>query len=505
MVVWRALTQWVTRLFVAPSLLFASAGDAASPTYDVASSMSALSQFPWIYTCISAIASDMAGLPKVAVEKTPPGNRKARRKRELVDDPALDRLENPNAGMDGNLFEQQLWVDYLASGDAYIWRPSGIAIYRLHPKRVRICPGPLGMAAAYQWTDEQDKVHTLDPAEVIHIRGPSWSDDASSLYGQSRIACIHDDLVIELQSRKTAGIHAAKARPDILFSVKGLTGMGDAGTAAIRRKWEEAIAAKHGAFVMGGEVTATQLGWSPDAFPFLERSVVLRDVILALFGVPPTRAGLPSANYGGSRQEMRVYWEANIGRGKPFERAWTLLARPGVRIEYDYTAVEALQVSYTERLMRVSTWRGLGASSRAAAEYEGFDEAPVPDLEPDADEFHSPRPIDRPAEEPQDDRDDKSLGARVAAALELHLRTAAGIYSELSDQDVDRRLIVRLHSELLFTALDQAGLDPADARWWAEELCAITDEAHGMGLPDTFDPARAARFAERICAAREAA
>lgn len=39
--------------------------------------------------------------------------------------------------------------------------------------------------------------------------------------------------------------------------------------------------------------------------------------------------------------------------------------------------------------MRVSTWVGLGASPKAAAEYEGFDEAPVAEI---VEDFHSPRP-----------------------------------------------------------------------------------------------------------------
>lgn len=506
MVVWRALTAMVTRFLVAPTLLFASGDAPVDPAYSVDSSMSTLAQFPWIYTCVTAIASDMAGLPKIAVRQLPGKRGRGKNDRQIVDDPALDLLEQPNAGCDGNLFEQQLWVDYSLNRNAYVWRPDAVgdtvAIYRLHPKRTRVLPGPFGIPAAYEWTDDNDVRHILPPHEVCHIRGPSWSDDASSCYGEGPIRCIHDDLVTEVQSRRTAKLQASKARPDVLFSVKSAGGLGDGGTAVLRRKWEEAIAAKHGAFVVGGEVTATQLGWSPDLFPFLERSVALRDVTLALFGVPPTRAGLPGASYGGSRQEMRVYWEANQGRGRPFERFFSWLAKPGVRIEYDYTAVEALQVSYTERLMRVSTWRGLGATPKAAAKFEGFDEAPVPDTL-DAD-FSSPRPIDRKPEEPQEDRD-KSLRARIHAAVDLHLRTSGGIYAELAGQDVDRTLLVRWQTERLFCALDQAGMDPEHARWWAEEICGITDEAHGMGLPDTFEPARAARLAERICAAREAA
>jgi len=501
MVVWRALTGWVQRLFVVPTLLFASGGDAVSPAYAVTNSMSAMAQFPWIWTCIQAVATDMAGLPLVAARQDAALGGKGKRSRTIVDDPALELLEQPNAGCDGFLFRKQLWVDYLCCGNAYIWRPGGPAIYRLHPGRTRVLPGPFGVPVGFEFTHENGERQILPPDEVIHVRDVSWSDDPSSVYGETCVRCIHDDLNIELEARRTAGAQAAKGRPDVLFSIKGMTGLGPGATAELRNRWEQAIAAKHGAFVVGGEVTATQLGWSPDAFPFTERSNQLRDVTLALFGVPPTRAGLSTANYGGSRQEMRVYWESNMGRARPFERAWTRLAKAGVRIEYDYSSVESLQVSYTERLMRVSTWVGMGASVRQAADYEGFDEAPVPDAAM-VDTFHSPRPIDRQPEEPQDDRE-KALEGRLRSALDQHLRASQATYAELGDE-VDARLFVRWQTERLYHAFDQAGLERPSARWWAEEICGITDEGLRMGVVDTFTTERAARLAADICARRAA-
>lgn len=481
----RAIVDWVRRA-VSPQGLLIASGSSTPPAYEPLNAMSTFARFPWIWVAVQAIATDMSGLAIVAV-KTRATNRK-RKGRELTDDPALDLLENPNAGTTGFLLVKQLWVDFLLDGNAYLWRPADNpqVLYRLHPADVRVVPGPMGLALAFEWSDPAAKSKRVLPAaEVIHIRDVSWNNDASAAYGESVIRCLHDDLTTELQGKVTAKAQAAKGRPDVLFSVKALAGGGNSKPEEIVRRWETALASRHGAFVVGGEVEATPLSWTPREFDFLDRSDRLRDTTLALFGVPPTRAGLVTASYGGSRQEMRVYWEGLIARGRVFEAALSRLASPGVRLEFDYSAVEALQVSYTERLMRVSTWVGLGASPLAAAEYEQFDDAPVGETVAD---FHSPRPIDRQPEEPQD--------KQIASVLAEHFRAAASAYAGLDD-GVDRALFVRWQTERLFVDLDRCGVPPVAARWWAEELAVVVDERHRMGL-DPLGPKAAEWSASQI-------
>lgn len=497
MQLWRSMVDWLGRVFAPAPLLFTSGdGWPASPGYDQISAMSTLARFPWIWTCVQAISSDMAGLPLVAFRPAAKGRRGSR---EMVQDPLLDRLRQPNVGMSGWLFMKQSWVDYDLTGNAYWYHPTTVAIYRLHPACTRAIPGPWGMPLGYEYRDSQTGQITILPADqVTHIRDVSWADDVSQIYGESPIRCLHDDLVTDLGARETQAKIAAKGRPDVLFAVKALGGAGGGKSEELVKRWEAAIAQRHGAFVVGGEVTATPLSWTPKDINDLPRATALRDMTLAVFGVPPTRAGLTTASYGASRQEMRAYWENLISRARAFEAALSSLAGPGVRIEYDFTGVESMQVSYTERLMRVATWVGMGATPLAAAEYELFDGAPVPD-QPMVDTFHSPRPIDRqPAE---------SGGGQPTKALELavatHLRCAEAAYAEL-DESVDRSLFVRWQSEQLFAGLERAGLVGAEARVWAEELCGVTDEMHQMGLA-AFAPERAAKVAERISAAREAA
>jgi phage portal protein BeeE len=499
---WASITEWVQRQLSPQQVLFASGG-AVTPQYDQISAMSTMARFPWIWTAAQAKTSDLAGLPLIAFERSGTTRRQSR---VLVDDPVLELLRNPNAGTTGWLFLKQSLLDYEITRNAYWYRPTPTSIFRLHPACTRAIPGDWGIPLGYEYRSTRTgQTQILQASQVTHIRDVSWADDATEIYGESPIRCLHDDLVTDLGARDTNAKVAAKGRPDVLFSVKGMTGMGEKKTDDLIRRWERAIAERHGAFVVGGEVTASLLSWTPKDINDLPRAQSLRDMTLAVFGVPPTRAGLTTANYGASRQEMRSYWENLISQARAFESAISTLARTGVQIEFDFSAVEALQASYTERLMRVATWVGMGASPRAAAEYELFDGAPVPE-EPQVDSFHSPRPIDRQPAEAGADRQPPAKA--IESALVAQLELARSAYEAVDGDEVDTAVLTRWQTERLFAGLERAGVLGAEARVWAEEIAGVTDEMVRMGHRErAFTPERAVKLAERIAAitTREAA
>lgn len=462
----------VERALQPPLLLLGS--DVVQQDYPPLNAMSTLASFVWVRIAADAIATDLAGLPLVAAKRTGPRPMD----RELVDDPILARLERPNAGFTEYLFRKQLWVDLLLTGNAYVWAPSAVAMYRLHPQGITVRPGPLGVVSGYEWTDANGDSRVIPVDEMLHIRDVSWQDTLSQVLGESLIRSIHDELTAELGARKVAATVAAKGRPDILFAVKGLTGTGpgSSGAAEIKARWEKAISSRDGAFVVGGDVEATPLSWTPKELDYQERSNQLRDSILALFGVPPTRAGLTTASYGAARQEARIYWEGLARRAKLFDDAFSKWARPRTRVEHDLSTVEALQVSYTERLLRVSTWVGLGAKPIDAARYEGFDDAPVGES---VENFVAPRPIDRQPEEPQD--------PKVAAAVAAYVRALSS---------ADAIGLVDLGVERLIRAFQDAGLAEETARHWADEVAGTVGEALQVG---PLDPAAVGSlFATRI-------
>lgn len=498
----RALfTGLVARVVGATSVLLAldgSGGMVVHPGYPTINSMSTMARFPWVWTCVRAVAGDAGGLPLTAVRVVGSGPTATR---QIVDDPILAILRQPSVGVTEYQFRKQLWVDYLLTGNAFIWRPSPVELIRLHPAHVEPRAAGIGGPIYEFKVWDGTKWTSVLPTAMLHIRDVSWSDDVSALLGESPIRCLHDDLTMELGAKTLAANQASKGRPEILLSAEG--NLGPDGAKELVDRWEAATKARHGAFATGRGVTATPLGWSPREFEFKERSEVVRDVVLAVFEVPPARAGIASANYGTDKSQLRVYWDSIRRRTRGFDDAFSTLARPGVRIEADFQDVEALQVSYTERLQRVAMWVGLGATPIDAARYEGFDDAPVGDT---VDNFRSPRPIDRQPEEPAEDR---SLQVRVAVAG--YLAESAPRYAhiaETAETGADVSLLLRWESERCFSVLDRAlGRDlEATSRWWAEEIAGATVEAARVAdaTDATFGLERAARLADAICKRRAA-
>ena len=513
MTMWRSIVGWVSRALLGTPATYLTtldgSGAALHPEYPAIASMATMARFPWVWTCVRARSGDLAGLPICAVRYERKPNGKYRRV-IVPDDPALLLLQRPSRGVTGYQLRKQLVADYTLTGNAYVWRPSPVELIRLHPSHVTPVASPgLGASITSYRVWDGTEYRTVPAEQIIHIRDISWSDQPAALLGESPIRCLHDDLSMELGSKRLAAEQASKGRPEILMSTEGQ--LGPNGADELVEKWETARRMKHGAFAHGRGVKVTSIGWSPREFEFAERSATVRDTVLAVFEVPPARAGISSSAYGSDKAQMRVYWESLRRTARAIDEALTLaLAQPGVELEHDFTDVEALQVSYTERWMRVSLMVGLGASPREAAEYEGFDEAPVPET---VENFKSPRPIDRQPEEPQDDRE-PSLSMRLRAALSGYLGTSAAVYAELGAAvraGADATIALRVETERLYGLLDDL-LDPATARWWAEEVTAQTLEAVRIADPEVetrelaaFAPERAARIAARIERNREAA
>lgn len=511
---WRRVERFLA-VGVVTGAIAGSAGHAVVQSYPSSTSMSTLARFPWVWTAVRAVASDLAGLPLVAVAN---GNRQARRarnrRRQLVDDPALALLEDPNPGSTGHLLRKQAIVDYLCTGNGYLWRVEGDlgepALYRLHPGWISPIPGPLGIPSGFELKTAGGGRRILSPSEVLHIRDVSWSDGAEAILGESSIRCLHDDLMLELGSKSLAAEQSAKGKPDVAISVDAAGGPNM--IRELEQRWETAQVERHGAFITGKGITVTPLGWSPEQMQFHEGRSWTRDAILAVFEVPPARAGLSTANYGTQRQQLKTYWESLIRRAKAFDDAFSKLARPGVRIEHDFTDVEALQVAYTERLGRVSTWVALGATPAEAAAYEGFDEAPVGGaVQAPAAGGGAADPVETPEEGGQVQM--QSLEVRLAA----YFREAAGRLQALArdaEAGVDLGIWRAWERERLFGVLDDAGVGAEVARWWAEDLTASTfetlrlvvaaaaneGELDDLGLDnlEAFSVGRAHRVAARI-------
>lgn len=405
------------------------AAGVAIPTkaeYPTDTSMSAIARFPWVRACVQARASDLAGLPLIAVRVLPDGSRE-RLPLSDRDAQVLRLLSRPNPQTTGNRFRRQLSADLDLTGNAFILvvrdAMGPAALYRLHPSDVQpIVTSHLGIVSSYRVST--DDGHIDYPHEdVLHIADISWRDGRREVLGESRIRTLHHDLLAVMASKDHLTKQAQRGRPTFLATPKGGNGMGPGGIDRLSNTMEERMREGKGMLVVGAELVVTPLNLTARDMEFGELESRACEATLAVFDVPLVRVHKEGANYGTAKQQMRNYWESlQHGAGRMFDDAWSLLTGdPTLRIEHDFTAVEALQLSRTERLDRAAVWVSqLGATPDKAAVYEGFQNSPASDKLPES--APAFRPGEKPADEPR--------AASLAKVLEQYLQGAAQRYRQ---------------------------------------------------------------------------
>lgn len=449
-----AATEWVRQLLAPVDVtVWGGASTAVAQDYPAIQSMSALAAFPWVRACVRAKVDDVGGLPLVAV-------RGRGQTEQLPDHPFLALMRRPSPGVTETVFRRQLEADLALTGNAYVWlrrTADGWELHRLHPSHMAaIVEGGIQIGWRYAGT------RTLSAREVFHVHDVSWSDTLTALYGESAIRTLHDGLTGVRAARRHAAKQADRGRPDILITIDAQAGASNAQT--VGEQYEDNARQGRRAFVVGRGMDAKPLTWSPADLQFGELDLRVRDETLAVLRVPPSRAGIPQANYATSKAELRDYWGALVVSDlKMFEDAFTAMAHEvggtlDITIKHDVSAVEALQTSYDQRQARAGFWvTVMGATPEEASAYEGFRDAPVGTVA-------GGQAASRPAREVDDQP------ARQSAMLERALTAWLAVAAErLQGQEPDRR------TEALGLAgvLQVAQVPTGRARELADEVAAI--------------------------------
>ena len=345
------------------------------PGYPARGAMSAMGAFPWVVACCSAISSDLSALP---IRATANGAR-------VDDHPILELLRKPSERTRGINFLRQWITDFLLVG----WAPVLIlespvdgqpeSLVRMHPARTTITATAQGEPDSFVY-DEQGRRTAYSYRSVICPRSPSFEDGPNSVYGEGAIRALHRDLMADLSAQTLAERRAKTGRPSAVATPAGGSGIekwSKPQINAIKQALSKLQNDSHGGIaVLNGLVDISPLGWSPRDMEFGESRKLTRETVLAAFHCPPSRVGLPTANYATQRQQMATYWEHLQGIAALFSselsRLGSRFADP-VSVEFDFSGVQALQLQRTERLQRVSQHIMNGVLPSDAYRFEGFD------------------------------------------------------------------------------------------------------------------------------------
>jgi phage portal protein BeeE len=438
-------------------------GSMVQPQYPALRSMSALAAFAWVRACTRAKVDDVGGLPLIAV--------RGRGQTEQIDDhPFLRLMRRPSPGVTETVLRRQVEADLVLTGNAFLWLRmtlDGPELHRLHPSHMS---ATVTRGVITGWVYAGDR--KLSVREVYHVRDVSWSDDLTALYGESAIRTLHDGLTGVRASRKHVATQANRGRPDIIISVD-TAAAGQQGVDKIGEGYEENARAGKRAFVVSKGVSATPVTWSPADLQYTELDAKVRDETLAVLRVPPTRAGIPQANYAVAKAELRDYWSSLVVSDlKLLEDAYTAIAHDvggslDITIRHDVSGVEALQTSYDQRQARAGFWvTVMGATPAAAAAYEGFRDAPVGTVAGGQNASRPAREVDD-----QPNRQAAQLERMLAAWLAL---AAERLQGGGADETVE--------SYRLAGVLEMGGVPSGEAMEIGREVAAIV-----CGVADSTD------------------
>ena len=355
-----------------------AANSPSTPTYDPKTSLSAMAAFPWVYASVTALSTDLSKVPIKAYHGDGANA-------EVLDShPLIELLERPSTKVPGVLMRRQLVTDLVLSGDAFLLiagTTEPAALIRMHPSRVRIIPESDGQIGHYEYAAGQSP-EILSVDQVMHVRSASWNDDPSSLWGVGAIQCLHNDLKTEKSTSDLTASTAKTGRPTGILSPSE---DGDRWSKdqikVLREAYERQLTQESGVLIVGGQVEYEPISLTPRDMEFSSVRNFTREAVLAALDVPPTRVGLPSANYATSKEQARRYWEGLSGRAAMIDSELTRVARmfpnsDNITIKHDFSEVDALQESRSERVGRVVDWTTLGVGVADAAAYEGFDDLP---------------------------------------------------------------------------------------------------------------------------------
>lgn len=344
--------------------------------------MSALGSFAWVYTATNICSRDLAGLPRMVIRG------EGADAEPVEDHPFLRLMRQPRMRVNGVKYARQRWADWYLSGNAYdlvLRQGSAVSLQRLHPARVEVVTERNGDPRAFQY-DARGAFLNYAWDDVIWMGGISWRDDPSGSYGQGAIMALMSELNAEHAVIEASKASAKRGQPSFVVSpsdanVRWTQEQVEKITETINRALSRA---QSGALVVGGASDVTPLGWSPRDMEYISLRTWVRDTVLAVYGIPQSKAGVPSANYATARQEDVSYWEARMADAELRDAADSRLAQllsgnPDDRVRTDFSGVQALQYNRTERQDRARQWWVMGLSLDEALSAEGFDDVAAPE------------------------------------------------------------------------------------------------------------------------------
>jgi HK97 family phage portal protein len=280
------------------------------PDYSTRTYLDAVSAISWIYIAVSAISRNASTVPLKAYRTDGDG-----RETELKNDARVRVIERPFAPF---LSRQQLieWsmMSLLLTGKCF-WevRPNLLTprfIFPIRADLIEPIPDQQTFVRGYRFTVQGRSV-TLPPETVLWARFIHPTDDydglsplrAGELPATTDLTAVKMNLALLRNQARPAGVLTTEQIVPVPVFDK------------IKEQFleEQQGAEKSGKpLLLQAGLTYQAIGLPPKEMEYLKGREFTRDEIFAIYRVPPTVAGVPSANYATAMVEERRFWEQAV-------------------------------------------------------------------------------------------------------------------------------------------------------------------------------------------------
>lgn len=301
----------------------------------------------WVYACANLIANSFSMIEFLPyIEKT-------KGKWEVNDNhPFRKVLNNPNPHMSGVELRRLLSLSSKLTGNAFlICEPDKtkipLELWPLQPHKMTVKADSKKFISGYVY-NVNGHVQNFSAERIIHIREATPTD---LQYGQGSLTAaknsVASDLLADAWNRN---FFSNSTRPDALLQSDTPLSPEDQKRALFA--WKKAYEGpkNRGKIAIIGGLKYVEVNRLHKDMDFVNLRKMLREEILATFGVPQSMVGiLDNANYSNMKEQTKVFWtQTMIPEIRKFESIMTLRAKQitgddKTIIQADLSTVEALR------------------------------------------------------------------------------------------------------------------------------------------------------------------
>lgn len=392
--------------------------------------MDAFGVHTWVYACANVIANAFSMIEFLPYKPGKDGSWEVNEKH-----PFRNIMNHPNPHMSGMEFKRIISLSSKLTGNAFIiTEPDGvkapIELWPLQPDKVQVTSDTKNFISGYVYSVNGNP-RKFSPDRIIHIREATPSNFQ---YGQGSLTAVKNAVASDINADAwNRYFFANSARPDaVLESTMPLSDVDMKRAVAGWKKNHEGPRNTSRIAVLAG-LKYVEVNRTHKDMDFVNLRKMLREEILAAFGVPQSMVGiLDQANYSNMKEQTKTFWnQTMIPEIRKFESIMTMRAAQitgdkTTIIQADLSKVEALRDDEASKSLVAQTYVNMGVPLGQVVEALDLPFDIPEDYEPPR---YTPPPA--PAEE-----EEKSFKAKGEIPKEVQLGDPRTIEWKRFDQTV---------------------------------------------------------------------